>query len=209
MVWNYAQLWSETSPKWSQMVGNSQNLIENLLTEKKPNLSEVFGVKWPFFHLQCPFIFSEDVKNPIRNVSGAKKVGVTNEKMGIWPHKRLKMVEIVDDGPLYHLEWSKTTWVSLKYVVKWVKTVHIGLKSRQKLPKLVRNCSKKVIFYTNWSKSSSNSIEILILGGKVDETLKKWAINCKNPALVRFLGSNGHFFTHNLHQFFQKIWEIK
>ena len=79
------------------MVRNSQNLIENLLTEKKisethekrafdhrkPNLSEVFGVKWPFFHLQCPFIFSEDVKNPIRKVIETKKVGVTTEKMGI------------------------------------------------------------------------------------------------------------------------------
>ena len=79
------------------MVRNSQNLIENLLTEKKisethekrafdhrkPNLSEVFGVKWPFFHLQCPFIFSEDVKNHVRNLLRRRKVGVTHEKMGI------------------------------------------------------------------------------------------------------------------------------
>ena len=44
------------------------------------------------------------------------------------------MVKKVDDGPLYHQEWSKPTWVSLKYVVKGVKTVHNGLKSRQKIP---------------------------------------------------------------------------
>ena len=56
--------------------------------------------------------------------------------MGIWPQKRLKMVKKVDDGPLYHQEWSKPTWVSLKYVVKWVKTVHNGLKSCQKLPQI-------------------------------------------------------------------------
>ena len=56
------------------------------------------------------------------------------KKWAFDPKKRLKMVKIVDDGPLYHLEWSKTTWVSLKYVVKWVKTVHNGLKSHQKIP---------------------------------------------------------------------------
>ena len=44
---------------------------------------QFFGVRWPFYHLQCPYIFSEDVKNPIRKVIGAKKVGVTTEKMGI------------------------------------------------------------------------------------------------------------------------------
>ena len=57
-------------------------------------------------------------------------------KKGWWSKK-------VDDGPLYHQEWSKPTRVSLKYVVKWVKTVHNGLKSRQKKPqsgkKLFRN----------------------------------------------------------------------
>ena len=69
-------------------------MIENLLTEKKigethekrafdhrkPNLSEVFGVKWPFFHLQCPFIFSED---HVRNLLRGRRVGVTHENMGI------------------------------------------------------------------------------------------------------------------------------
>ena len=74
--------------------------------------------------------------NPIKNQIWGKKVGVTHEKMGIWPQKMLKMVKKVDDGPLYHQEWSKPTWVSLKYVVKWVKTVHNGLKSCQKLPQI-------------------------------------------------------------------------
>ena len=73
------------------------------------------------------------MRNPIKNQIWGKKVGVTHEKMGIWPQKRLKMVKKID-GPLYYQEWSKPTWVSLKYVVKWVKTVHNGLKSRQKIP---------------------------------------------------------------------------
>ena len=76
------------------------------------------------------------MRNPTKNQIWEKKVGVTHKKMGIWPQKRLKMVKKVDDGPLYHQEWSKPTWVSLKYVVKWVKTVHNGLKSRQKLPQI-------------------------------------------------------------------------
>ena len=42
------------------------------------------------------------MRNPIENKILGKKVGVTHEKMGIWPQKRLKMVKIVDDGLLYH-----------------------------------------------------------------------------------------------------------
>ena len=50
---------------------------------KKNNLSEVFRVKWLFFHVQPPFFFSEDVKNHVRKLFRGRKVGVTHEKMGI------------------------------------------------------------------------------------------------------------------------------
>ena len=42
-----------------------------------------FGVKWPFFHVQHPFIFLHKVTNPTKNLIQEKKVGVTHEKMGI------------------------------------------------------------------------------------------------------------------------------
>ena len=58
------------------------------------------------------------------------------KKWAFDPKKGWKWSKKVDDGPLYHQEWSKPTWVSLKYVVKWVKTVHNGLKSSQKLPQI-------------------------------------------------------------------------
>ena len=93
-----------TSPNWSQMVQSSPNSITNLLKEKnvgvthekmgiwpqKPCFSEVLGIKCPFFHLQCPFIFSEEMPNSIKNLIKEKKVGVTHEKMGIWPQKWLE-----------------------------------------------------------------------------------------------------------------------
>ena len=96
-VQNYAQLWSQRGQKWSQMVRNRQNSIINLLEGRiigathgkkgigpqKLDLSKVFGVKWLFFHLQHPIIFSEDVKNHIWNLLRGRKVGVTHEKMGI------------------------------------------------------------------------------------------------------------------------------
>ena len=117
-VRNYAQLWPQRGPERSQMVEFSQNLITNLLKERmisathgkkgiwlqKPNLSEVFGVKWQFFHPQSPFFFSEDVKNHVRKLFRGRKVGVTHEKMGIWPLNRWNWAQIVDDEPLYHLE---------------------------------------------------------------------------------------------------------
>ena len=79
------------------MVKNRQNSIINLLEGRiigathgkkgigpqKLDLSKVFGVKWLFFHLQRPFIFSEDVKNHVRNLLRGRKAGVTHEKMGI------------------------------------------------------------------------------------------------------------------------------
>ena len=81
-VQNHAQLWSQRGQKWSQMVKNRQNSIINLLEGRiigathgkkgigpqKLDLSKVFGVKWLFFHLQRPFIFSEDVKNHVSNL---------------------------------------------------------------------------------------------------------------------------------------------
>ena len=124
MVQKGAKLCSALVPKRSkrsQMVENCQNSIMNLLKEKlisathgkkgiwpqKPNLSEAFGVKWLFFHLQPPFFFSEDVKNHVRKLLKGRKVGVTHEKMGIWPLNRWNWAQIVDDEPLYHLEKSK------------------------------------------------------------------------------------------------------
>ena len=97
MVQNYTQLCSQRGPKRSQIVENGQNSIKNLPKEKKrkcnswkkgtkpqkPELSEVFGVKWLFFHLQRPFFFSEDVKNHVRKLLRGRKVGVTHEKTGI------------------------------------------------------------------------------------------------------------------------------
>ena len=90
--------------KRSKMVQSSPNSITNLLKEKnvgvthekmgiwpqKPCFSEVLGIKCPFFHLQCPFIFSEEMPNSIKNLIKEKKVGVTHEKMGIWPQKWLE-----------------------------------------------------------------------------------------------------------------------
>ena len=90
--------------KRSKMVQSSPNSITNLLKEKnvgvthekmgiwpqKPCFSEVLGIKCPFFHLQCPFIFSEEMPNSIKNLIREKKVGVTHEKMGNWPQKGLE-----------------------------------------------------------------------------------------------------------------------
>ena len=96
-VQNYAQLWSQRGQKWSQIIKSSQNSITNLLKGRiigathrkkgirpqKLNHSKVFGVKWLFFHLQRPFVFSEDVKNHVTNLLRGRKVGDTHEKMGI------------------------------------------------------------------------------------------------------------------------------
>ena len=139
-VQNYAQLRFQRGPKWSQMVENSQNSIKNLLKEKKvsvthgkkgiwpqkPNLREVFGVKWPLFDLQRPFFFPEDVENQVRKLIGGRKVGVTNEKMGIWPQKWWNLSQKVDDKPSYHLERWKTTKVSSQLVVRWFNRKLIG-----------------------------------------------------------------------------------
>ena len=76
---------------------------------QKHDLSKVFGIKWLFFHLQCLFIFLEVITNPMKNLISEKKVGVTHEKMGIWPQKWLKKGKIDDDVPSYYLEWTKTT----------------------------------------------------------------------------------------------------
>ena len=59
--------------KWAFDPKNDENRPKQFMTSTKHNISKVFGVKWPFFHLQCPFIFSGDVKNQIREVIGAKK----------------------------------------------------------------------------------------------------------------------------------------
>ena len=51
----------------------------------------------------CLFIFSEVMKNQIKNLISEKKVGVTHEKMGIWPQKWLKEGKIVnDESSNYH-----------------------------------------------------------------------------------------------------------
>ena len=92
------------------MVENSKNPIKNLLKEKKvsfthekkgiwpqkPNLREVLGVKWPLFDLQRPFFFPEDVENQVRKLIGGRKVGVTHEKMDIWPQRGWKKGQIVN-----------------------------------------------------------------------------------------------------------------
>ena len=76
---------------------------------KNPISERFFGVKWPLFDLQRPFFFPEDVENQVRKLIGGRKVGVTHEKMGIWPQKWLKRGIAIDDAPSYYLEQLKTT----------------------------------------------------------------------------------------------------
>ena len=126
MGWIYVRKYptlSKNGPNWSKMVHSSPNSITNLLIERnvgvthekmgiwpqKPCIIEVLGIKCPFFHLQRLLIFSEVMTNPIKNLVSEKKVGVTYEKMGIWPLNGLKEGKIVDDESSNYHEWFKTT----------------------------------------------------------------------------------------------------
>ena len=50
--------------------------------------------------------------NQTENLMSKKEVGVTHEKMGIWPQKQWKKEKMADDKPSYHLEWPKSTYFS-------------------------------------------------------------------------------------------------
>ena len=53
-------------------------------------------------------------------------MGVTNEKMGIWPQKWWNLSQKVDDKPSYYLERWITTKVSSQLVVRWFNRKLIG-----------------------------------------------------------------------------------
>ena len=97
MVQNYTQLCSQRGPKRSQTVENGQNSIKNLPKEKKvsathgkralnpknPILARFLGSNGHYLTYNIHFFSPEDVKNQVRKLIGGRKVGVTQEKMGI------------------------------------------------------------------------------------------------------------------------------
>ena len=66
---------------------------QNHFLRSMERLKTRFGVKSPFFHLKGPLLLSRVMIHRWANLFSEKKVGVTQQKMGIWPKKHLRNTE--------------------------------------------------------------------------------------------------------------------